>query len=251
MRDFSLEAYKALLAAIKSSKIPVFGVASWLQNKPVFGIMLRHDVDRKPLNALRVAELERESDIKSTYYFRVTKTVFDKNIIKSISRLGHEIGYHYEDLSLGKGCYDKAIELFKKHLEQLRAVVAVKTIAMHGRPFSTYNNKNLWQKYNCKDFGILAEAFLDVDYSNMYYLTDTGRTWGKTRANIRDNVETSLPADVDSTDSLISFITENTTKKIALVMHPERWEQNYTLWVGQLLKDIVVNIAKCIIAKFY
>ena len=120
----------------------------------------------------------------------------------------------------------------------------VKTVAMHGRPFSAYDNRDLWQRYDCRDFGIIAEAFLDIDYSEMYYLTDTGRTWGETKANIRDNVKTTLAADVRSTKSLISIIIEDTNRKIALVMHPERWEQNYILWSGQFVKDVITNIAK-------
>ncbi len=36
-------------------------------------VILRHDVDRKPENALKMAEIEREFDIPATYYFRSTK----------------------------------------------------------------------------------------------------------------------------------------------------------------------------------
>lgn len=250
MKDFTLEAYKALLAAIKSSKIPVFTVAGWVKNKPEAGIMLRHDVDRKHLNALKIAELECEFDISSTYYFRITKNSFNKEIIEKISSLGHEIGYHYEDLSLGKGDYDKAVKLFEKHLQKIQSIAPVKTICMHGKPLSPYDNRDLWQRYDCKNFGILAEVYLDIDYSDMYYLTDTGRSWGPTKANIRDNVKNGLIADVCSTDSLVSFITNNAGRKIALVMHPERWEQNCLLWVRQLIKDTIINLAKCIIVKF-
>lgn len=244
MRDFSLEAYKELLAAIKNNGIAVFGVAKWLENKPESGIMLRHDVDRKPLNALKTAELECEFNIKSTYYFRITKSSFDEVIIRKISSLGHEIGYHYEDLSMANGNCEEAIRLFEEHLEKIRAVAPVKTIAMHGRPLSLYDNRDLWRKYNCKDFGILGEAFLDVDYTNMCYLTDTGRTWGQTRANIRDNVKVSLSADVCSTSSLISFITNNPNRKIALVVHPERWARDMVDYCISISSDLLANIIK-------
>jgi hypothetical protein len=247
VRDFTLQAYRGLLSAITSNKIPVFGVAAWLQNKPQYGIMLRHDIDRKPLNALRVAELEHEFDIASTYYFRITKSSFDNDIVKKISNLGHEIGYHYEDLSLTNGNYDRAIELFKNHLEKIKALAPVKTIAMHGRPFSPHDNRDLWTRFNCKDFGLLAEAYLDVDYSNMYYITDTGRTWGRTKANIRDKVKSGLSADISSTESLIPFIADNKNKKIALVMHPERWARNGIDYCYSLSFDLSVNAIKAFI----
>lgn len=247
MRDFSLEAYKCLLTAISCGGIPVFGVADWLRNKPASGIMLRHDVDRKPFNALRIAELEREFDIVSTYYFRITKSSFNKEIIERISSLGHEIGYHYEDLSLVKGNYDKAIKLFEKHLERIRAIAPVETIAMHGRPLSVYDNRDLWQKYNYKNYGIVGEAFVEVDYSDMYYFTDTGRSWNPGAANLRDKVDFALSENISTTDELIDFIRENNDKKIAIVSHPERWARNMFDYYSSLSFDLSVNVIKGLI----
>ncbi len=244
MRDFTLEKYERLIETIKENKIPVYGVKKWQELKPASGILLRHDVDRKPLNALKVAELERKFGISCTYYFRTTKSSFDETVIKRIYELGNEIGYHYEDLSLAGGDYEMAIKLFEEHLRKLRELVPVETIAMHGRPFSPYDNRDLWRRFNRRDFGILAEVFLDVDYTGMYYLTDTGRTWGQTKANIRDKVKNGLAADADSTDSLISFITNNASRKIALVMHPERWSDSLITWIIQYFSDITVNVAK-------
>ena len=64
-------------------------------------VVLRHDIDRKPMNALRMAELEYELGIQSTYYFRFPCT-FKPEIIRKIRDLGHEVGYHYEVLSKAK-----------------------------------------------------------------------------------------------------------------------------------------------------
>lgn len=243
-RDFTVEKYEQLLRTIKENNIPVYGIKKWQEEKPASGVLLRHDVDRKPSNSLKIAEVEKKYDIQSTFYFRITKSSFDEVIIDRIYELGHEIGYHYEDLSLGKGDYVRACELFQRHLGKLRQLAPVETIAMHGRPLSRYDNRDLWRKYNYKEFGIVAEAFLDVDYSDMFYFTDTGRTWGETKANIRDNVEGGLSAEVNSTDDLISFIVDDTNKKIALVMHPERWARNRVDYYISLSSDLFVNTAK-------
>ena len=63
-------------------------------------VILRHDVDRRPLNALTTAKLENELGIRGTYYFRIVPESFDETIIKQIAELGHEIGYHYEERTL-------------------------------------------------------------------------------------------------------------------------------------------------------
>jgi hypothetical protein len=101
MLDFTLEKYKDLCLALLDSGYTPLAVYSYLTGKQRNNkklIVLRHDIDRKPENALRMAELEHELGIQSTYYFRVPYT-FKPEIIGKIHDLGHEIGYHYEVLS--------------------------------------------------------------------------------------------------------------------------------------------------------
>ena len=50
------------------------------------------------MNSLRTARIESELGIKGTYYFRMIPESFDDRVIKQIYDLGHEIGYHYEDV---------------------------------------------------------------------------------------------------------------------------------------------------------
>jgi len=61
-------------------------------------VILRHDVDARPQNSLRLARLEHTLGIRGTYYFRIPHT-FQPSIIQEIASLGHEIGYHYETLA--------------------------------------------------------------------------------------------------------------------------------------------------------
>ena len=45
-------------------------------------IILRHDVDRLPKNAMTVAEIEYELNIRSSFYFRIVKQSYDESIMK-------------------------------------------------------------------------------------------------------------------------------------------------------------------------
>jgi hypothetical protein len=63
-------------------------------------IALRHDVDRSPNYALKTAQIEHDLGIRGSYYFRIVPESFDAGIIERIAELGHEIGYHYEDVDL-------------------------------------------------------------------------------------------------------------------------------------------------------
>jgi hypothetical protein len=50
-------------------------------------------------NALQMAKVESEKGIVATYYFRKSMLSFNEAVVRGIVELGHEIGYHYEDLA--------------------------------------------------------------------------------------------------------------------------------------------------------
>ncbi len=72
MRDFTLEAYRRLCECLLETYSPV-RVIDYLRGEGRGRVaILRHDVDRKPENALAVARLERELGVTSSFYFRTT-----------------------------------------------------------------------------------------------------------------------------------------------------------------------------------
>lgn len=152
-------------------------------------VVLRHDVDRNPENALRFAFIENKLGIKASYYFRIGRKVFKEDIIKKIVTLGHEVGYHYEDLTICKGIFENAIIHFGRQLASFRTIYPVRTICMHGSPLSKWDNRKLWERYDYHNYGIIAEPYFDVDYSKVYYITDTGRAWNNRKSSIRDKVK--------------------------------------------------------------
>jgi len=119
MRDFTIEKYRKLCNAIKAN-YKTLTFEDYLTKSGNKFIILRHDVDRMPRNALKVAEIEHESGIKSTYYFRMNKSVFRKEIIEKIVLLGHEIDYHYKCMDKANGNYEKAIKIFEDELKKFK-----------------------------------------------------------------------------------------------------------------------------------
>ena len=47
-----------------------------------------------------MAKAEKMVDAKATYFFRIVPESNQKDVIESIAGMGHEIGYHYEDVDL-------------------------------------------------------------------------------------------------------------------------------------------------------
>ena len=102
--DFTLDKYKDLCNALIDSGYTTVPFRDYLVMEPSEEriAIMRHDVDRKIGNALRMAALERSIGIRSTYYFRDPYT-FNPEIIKKIQTMGHEIDYNYEMLSKRNG----------------------------------------------------------------------------------------------------------------------------------------------------
>ena len=249
MYDFTTNKYAEFLNALVKVNFPIYTIVEWIKKKPSEGLILRHDVDRKPKQAIKIAKIAAECGAIGTFNFRVLRDRTDKNAVVDISNMGHEIGYHYEDLSIAKGDVDTAIEYFEKNLKLLREIADVKTATMHGRPLSKYDNRDIWKFTNVKRFNLYGEAYKSIDYKNIYYLTDTGRTWGETNANLRDSAIDAIktPKHLRSTDDVKEFISSNPNISVAIVFHPERWSSNYLQLFFQSLIDLSASTIKRII----
>ncbi len=203
--DFTTRAFSALISTLQDSGYSLMPVESYISLQPDNAVILRHDVDRKPEKSLETAEIENKLGVRGTYYFRAHPDSFDISVIRQIAGLGHEIGYHYEDLAnavkrtkvkrqkrLKPGIRNEeelvkiAIENFRENLDMLRQVVPVKTICMHGSPLSSWDSRLLWKYFDYRDLGIIGEPYFDINLDNLLYLTDTGRRWDGDFVSVRD-----------------------------------------------------------------
>ena len=247
--DFTLAKYEILCRTILESDYTILPMYQFIAEPSSDSkvVVMRHDVDRKVANTLKMARLESHIGIRSTYYFRKIKTVYKPEIIKKVSDLGHEIGYHYEVLSKARGNYEKAIRLFEQEFSEFRKICEVKTICMHSRPLLIWDNRDLWKKYDFQKYGIIGEAYLSVDYSNTAYLTDSGRNWDPKRYKLRDEVDSRITPEINSTDDLISLIRRGDMKTIALTVHPNRWSEGALEWGLSFFSDFVINEGKMLL----
>lgn len=252
MRDFTYSVYRKMLEAALRSGYHLISYEDFVTGntggkEKLF--ILRHDADRMPQNALRIAQIEHELNVRGTFYFRVLES-YDPGVIREIVALGHELGYHYEDVTIAKGNLDEAYQLFQKHLEMFRQFYPVKTICMHGSPMTRWDNRIIWNKYNYRSHGIIAEPYFDTDFSKFLYITDTGRGWNHSTVSVRDHVDSPYNRRFDSTQDLIRDFEEN--KLPSLIMqniHPHRWNNNWMLWSRELIFQNIKNVVKYFISR--
>ncbi len=252
--DFTIETYKTLLKHLQLANYEFvkFNEFHLVQDKKA--VTLRHDVDLLPKNSLRFAKIQAELGIKGTYYFRAVPESWDELVIKEISSLGHEIGYHYENLTVCNGNIDSAFEDFKRNLEALRKLANVTTICMHGSPKSPFDSKDLWKKYNYRDLGIIAEPYFDVDFNKTFYLTDTGRRWDGYKVSVRDKIP--LHQDRWNKEGLTFHNTQDIINranelpnKIMFTFHPQRWHDNVMDWSKEFVLQNTKNAVKYFLIK--
>lgn len=258
--DFTLQKYTELLQALKEYPFRFFTFEYYCAHKSELDkehfIILRHDVDLKAENSLETAKIEHSLGIPASYYFRVVEQSNKPEIIKEIVGMGHEIGYHYEDMALCGGDVEKAIEHFKNQLAYFRQFYLVKTICMHGAPRSKYDGRDLWKRFDYHDFGVIGEPYFDVDFSKVFYLTDTGRRWDGFNVSVRDKVP--VYQDEWIRQGLIYHYTEDILKalerksfpkQLMMTTHPQRWTNSTCPWLKELCCQSVKNVAKGLLVK--
>ncbi len=213
-------------------------------------VVLRHDVDRLPANALRMAELEHRHGVTASYYFRVVPHVWDEGLMRQVAELGHEVAYHYEDLTITRGDHRKAIQHFETQLGRFRKIYPSKTICMHGSPMTRWDNRQIWEHYNYQDYGIIAEPYFDVDYQKVFYLTDTGRSWNNARISVRDKVNSGFDIPVKSTFHFAELLGgAEMPGQLLINTHPHRWFQPGLGWYKELVSQNVKNVVKSVLVK--
>jgi hypothetical protein len=279
--DFSYNKYRILLENLIESNYTVLTVKEYFEYGnylPEKFVVLRHDVDSEAEYTLKIANLENELGIKSTYYFRNIDINNNKHIILKVFKLGHEIGYHYEVLDLANGDYQIAIKIFEEFLQKLRQICEVKTIAQHGSPIkgdfapisflgiymllknilsgkniiTSYNNKDLWTRYDFRDYGLIGEAYISFDFNKVVYLSDSGRSCDSERYKIKDVAGIStINLNLDGTDDLINLINKGTFNKLYILSHVNQWKDNYFDWIKWEIFQITRNIGKTILKRYW
>ncbi len=256
MRDFTLQKYRQLLLVLQKSGYQFYTLETYYQQREIGFecnkfVLLRHDVDLKASNSLATAQIEAELGISASYYFRVVPQSNQPAIIKAIADLGHEIGYHYEDMALCGGDAVKARKHFEQQLTHFRQFYPVKTICMHGAPQSKFDGKELWKTSDYRTFGIIGEPYFDIDYSDVFYLTDTGRRWDGFHVSVRDKIPMYQDEWIKkgllfhATDDVITAIASGQLPEHVLITtHPQRWTDNLGAWVSEYLLQTLKNQVK-------
>ncbi|MCL0034122.1 hypothetical protein M1M94_01330 [Thermodesulfovibrionales bacterium] len=149
----------------------------------------RHDIDIDVKAAKKIFEIEKNHNIKSTYYFRLA--TLDIKLMQEINEFGSEASYHFEEIATYCKTnhiktkqevlenIDKAKEMFKKNIKAIEKKLGFKieSVASHGdfvnRKLKLINNEITKDMELRKELGIKVEAYDDIVMKNIdVYISD-------------------------------------------------------------------------------
>jgi hypothetical protein len=108
----------------------------------------------------------------------------------------------------------------------------------------------MWKENKFDDFGIIGDAYKSVDFSDIMYLSDTGRSWDQ-RYKRLDKVDSSINPlfDIKSSNDIIDVIEKGEVNKIYLLVHFEQWKDNLFDWLGWYAAQVIRRTGKRIIFR--
>jgi hypothetical protein len=226
--------YRELLRIALRQDYAVVSLEAWLAEptleagKPL--LLLRHDVDQHPVSALKMARIEAELGVRSTWYFRWRTA--KPMVVETIAGEGHAVGLHYETLTrellrrdLRAGDAEQLIpearELLRRELQTFAARFgAVRSACPHGdtRMPDVHNDVLLldedWSSYGLRWDAKAAMRSRQLDV----WLTDRSAVKGGWK---------------DGLDP-IGLLVERRSPILAVV-HPNNWISGPALWWDRAL----------------
>lgn len=174
--NFSYKHYFQVLDEAKKEYniIPVKDVFKFRNDEKL--VILRHDVDVSLEHALRIAEMEADHNLRSTYFILFHGTYYnplsDVNVssIQSISDLGHEIGLHY-DTSFLKGPVTKIIKNITDEVKILENIIDKKitSIVQHDPSTSPELGAKIPRKF--------LDPMKSTVFKKISYISDSVQNW--------------------------------------------------------------------------
>jgi len=227
--NFTLKHYEEICKIILHSEYKLCFFNDDIQSSR-FIVVLRHDIDQSVEQALRIAKIENDYNIKSTFFLWLRSpfyNMFEKkysDIIYEIINLGHQIGLHFDE-SVYKIENEKDLNKFiEKEINLIKTYfnVNIYAVSMH-KPSKTLLNSDVrLDKY--------INTYEKKFFRDLKYISDSRRTWKE--------------------GCVCKKLTPKTYPKLHLLIHPFWWVEKEISFNRRILNfveekknEIILNIS--------
>lgn len=182
--NFDYTSYISLLDRLKAKEYEFADYHNYMNYDRC--VIMRHDIDTDLGKAIQMAEIEKEQNIKSTYFVLLTGNFYNpasassQKALRSIEKAGHEIGLHFDEAAYGDITPEDCIEKILKEKNILSAIMdrEITTVSMH-RPSKNTLDADL------KIPG-MVNSYGSTFFHGFKYLSDSRRRW---RENVDEIIE--------------------------------------------------------------
>lgn len=180
-------------------------------------VILRHDIDFCLNKALKIARIDYENNISSTFFVLLSTdfyNIFSKEsccLIKEIKNLGHQIGLHFDEKRYNISNIKELIHWVKWESEILSNLLdtIIKVVSMH-RP-------SKWILENDIQFDGMVNTYSKNFFSDYKYLSDSRMHWK---------------------EDVFGVIASKRYKKLHILTHPF-WYSNKCETINQKLLNYI------------
>ncbi|XVH33849.1 polysaccharide deacetylase family protein (plasmid) [Haloferacaceae archaeon DSL9] len=140
-------------------------------------VLLRHDIDWSPKNALRVASIEEQRGVKATYFFLLTSPFYNlfhkpnRVILDRIASMGHDIALHFSTHQYWNDEPPEAalVEEVESELRVLEELLgeSVETVSFHRPPEWVFE----------RAYDSFISAYEPRFFSEIAYRSDSNHRW--------------------------------------------------------------------------
>jgi hypothetical protein len=223
--------YRALLTTAREHGYSLRSLEDWLE-EPGDGptVILRHDVDQDPRAALRMAAIEEDLGVRSTWYVR-WRTAHPA-LVGRLRRQGHAVGLHYETLSRwalganGAPVTDEVVDRCRQVLAgEVRAFAAlhgpIRSICPHGDTrVPGVRNAVLVHGMDLPALGLRWDGNEAMRGRPLgYWLTDRSAPAGRWK---------------DGQDA--GELIRRGVSPLLCIVHPNNWSSGLSLWADRALR---------------
>ena len=180
--DFTLDNYQRLIRIAKDQ-----GFEFILHKDPFVSerkdVIWRHDVEFSPAIALRMAQIEYDENVRSTYFWQLhanyynTASSYFIGILRKIHDLGHHIGLHFDSHFWniqGSDELEKFIRLDSDYLESVMDRIGVKE---NLDVFSFHNTNSFTRSCEEYQYGGLVNVYSSYFKERYDYCGDSTGIW--------------------------------------------------------------------------
>lgn len=175
MMQFTYAAYRELIALLKAQNYRFCGYFD--HEGADKRIILRHDIDYSMERAVKLAQVEQEEGVRSTYFALLRTDFYNPaskhmtDMLQQIRGMGHEVGLHFDEVAY-EGCSAEELPgLIRREAKLLGDICdfPIRCFSMH-RPNRLTLEKDLQVEGLVNSYG--QEFFRDFKY-----LSDSRRNW--------------------------------------------------------------------------